>query len=95
MALPGQGGTRNVGTEPVNNSDGRLHKDWAQLFEAMPQRFMVGTDSKFFRRRFDVAEYEQHIASYREVLGGLNPRAARLIAYENAKRILSPGADAK
>ncbi len=82
-------------TDPVSNSDRRLHEDWAQLFEAMPQRFMVGTDSKFFRRRFDVAEYERHIASYREVLGGLNPRAARLIAYGNAKRLLSPGGNAK
>ncbi len=82
-------------TEPVNNSDRRLYEDWAQLFEAMPQRFMVGTDSKFFRRRFDVAHYQRHIARYRKVLGGLNPRAARLIAYENAKRLLSPGGNAK
>jgi acyl carrier protein phosphodiesterase len=82
-------------TEPVNNPDRRLHEDWARLFEAMPRRFMVGTDSKFFRRRFDVAKYHRHIARYRKVLGGLNPRAARLIAYENAKRILSPGVNAK
>ncbi len=66
-----------------------------QLFEAMPRRFMVGTDSKFFRRRFDVAKYRRKIARYRKVLGGLKPRAARLIAYENAKRILSPGGNAK
>ena len=72
-----------------------MYEDWAQLFEAMPQRFMVGTDSKFFRRRFDVAKYQRHIARYRKVLGGLNPRAARLIAYENAKRLLSPGGNAK
>ena len=82
-------------TEPVSNADRRLHEDWARLFEAMPRRFMVGTDSKFFRRRFDVAKYQRKIARYRKVLGGLKPRAARLIAYENAKRILSPGGDAK
>jgi hypothetical protein len=82
-------------TEPVSNSDRRLHEDWAQLFEAMPKRFMVGTDSKFFRRRFDVAKYQKKIARYRKLLGGLKPHVARLIAYENAKRILSPGGDAK
>ena len=78
-------------TEPVNNAQRRLHEDWARLFEAMPRRFMVGTDSKFFRRRFDIDKYKRQIARYRKVLGGLKPRAARLIAYENAKRLLLPG----
>lgn len=78
-------------TEPVTNAQRRLHEDWAQLFEAMPKRFMVGTDSKFFRRRFDVAKYQKKIARYRKVLGGLKPRVAKLIAYENANRLLSPG----
>tara|TARA_B100002003_G_C13622209_1_gene319068 strand:+ start:43 stop:483 length:441 start_codon:yes stop_codon:yes gene_type:complete len=35
--------------EPITDSEGRLYNDWAELFEAMPERFMVGSDMKFGR----------------------------------------------
>ncbi len=74
-------------TEPVNNAKRELHEDWAKLFEDMPERFMVGTDDKFFRRGMDAEKYKRKNRRLRKVLGTLNPKAVRMIAYENAKRI--------
>ncbi|MFQ5684709.1 MAG: amidohydrolase family protein [Candidatus Binatia bacterium] len=74
-------------TEPVNNAKRELHEDWAQLFEEMPERFMVGTDDKFFRRRMDAEKYKRRNRRMRKVLGTLDPKAARMIAYENAKGV--------
>jgi len=74
-------------TEPVNNAKRELHEDWAKLFEEMPKRFMVGTDDKFFRRGMDAEKYKRKNGRMRNVLGTLNPKAARMIAYENAKRL--------
>lgn len=76
-------------TSPVHNADKELHEDWARLFEAMPKRFMVGTDAKFYRRGFDGDSYRRLIESFRRVLGSLNPEAAGLIAHQNARRILA------
>ncbi len=59
----------------------------ANLFEAMPERFMVGTDDKFFRRRMDAEKYNRRNKRWRMVLGTLNPKAAKMIAYENALRL--------
>lgn len=74
-------------TEPVNNAKRELHEDWANLFEAMPEHFMVGTDDKFFRRRMTAEKYNRRNKRWRKVLGTLNAKAARMIAYENAKRL--------
>lgn len=73
--------------EPIVNPGGQLYEDWAQLFEEMPERFMIGTDSKFGRKGFEVSKYNKKIKQMRRILGTLNPRAARLIAYENAQKI--------
>lgn len=73
--------------EPVVNTDGELYEDWARLFEEMPERFMIGTDSHFGREGFRPFKYERKIERMRGILGTLEPRAARLIAYENAKRL--------
>ncbi|MFC2001065.1 amidohydrolase family protein [Chloroflexota bacterium] len=82
--------------EPITNPQLRLYEDWAQLFEEMPDRFMVGTDEKFGRARergaepqiSDLARYEEGINTIRKILGSLNPDAAELIAYKNAERVL-------
>ena len=79
-------------TEPVNNAKRELHEDWAKLFEGMPERFMVGTDDKFFRRGMDAEKYKRRNKRWRKVLGTLNPKAARLIAYKNAKRLFGENA---
>lgn len=73
--------------EPVTNPKGELYEDWAQLFEEMPEKFMIGTDAKFGREGFEVSKYKKEIEQMRRILGALNPNAARLIAHENAQKI--------
>ncbi len=56
--------------EPITNAKGRLFRDWAELFEEMPERFMVGTDEKFGRlgkgvhapKGVELADYEKKYA---------------------------------
>ncbi len=48
---------------------------------------MVGMDRKFFRRGMDAEKYQRKIRRLRKVLGTLDPKAARMIAYENAERL--------
>ena len=73
--------------EPITNTQGELYEDWAELFEEMPERFMVGTDMHFGRKGVPIQNYRKKIKQMRKVLGVLKPEAARMIAYENAKRI--------
>ena len=73
--------------EPITNPRGELYADWAKLFEKMPERFMVGTDAKFFRRGFYASNYKKRIKRFRRILGTLNRKTAKLIAYENAQRL--------
>lgn len=76
-------------TEPVHNPQRILFEDWAQLFEEMPERFLLGPDFKFWRKDtgFGSDKYNQTMNEYRKILGGLNPKAAGMIAYENAKKL--------
>lgn len=73
--------------EPIVNTEGELYEDWAVLFEEMPERFMIGTDSHFGRKSFQISKYKKKIKQMRLILGTINPEAARLIAYENARKI--------
>lgn len=68
---------------PIDVS-GILRPEWSQLFEDMPERFMVGTDIG----TTDVAGYEAAISYWRGILGQLSPRTRSLVAHENAERIL-------
>jgi len=82
-----------VNLEPPNNTElSAFYEDWAQLFEDMPKRFMVGSDYKFFKKRKtsgrkSVKGYEKTINDYRKALGSLSKAAAEAIAYKNAKNI--------
>lgn len=75
--------------EPITNSRGQLYDDWANLFEAMSERFLVGSDAKFGRYgdSHDQANYDKRIKQIRRILGSINPEAAEQIAYKNAIRI--------
>lgn len=73
---------------PVVNTDGEIYKDWAILFEEMPERFMVGTDFHFDRKGVNNKKYRKKIKQFRYMLGTLNGRAAWLIAYENARQLI-------
>lgn len=76
---------------PVVNSNGEIYEDWAQLFEEMPERFMVGTDFHFGRRGVKIKKYRKQIKQFRYMLGALEGHAARLIAYENARKLIDNG----
>ena len=75
--------------EPVVNTKGELYEDWAKLFEEMPERFMVGTDSHFGRKGFLNSKYKKKIDQVRKILGTLKPKVAAMIAHENARRLFS------
>ena len=86
---PGTGWTN---LEAVNRHNGAFYEDWARLFEDMPERFMVGTDYKFFKdrnkgKRREVGGYGDLVKIYRRALGSLRPDAAETIAHKTAKRV--------
>jgi predicted TIM-barrel fold metal-dependent hydrolase len=71
---------------PVINADNRLFEDWAELLEAMPERFMIGTDARFGSDHYPRGRYEKKIRRLRRLLGSLDEDAARMIAHDNARR---------
>ena len=75
---------------PVTNGEREIFEDWAALMEDMPGRFMVGTDTHFWRQGRRVVTPERYvkvIKRMRRLLGSLNDTAARAIAYGNARRL--------
>lgn len=73
--------------EPVVNAEGHVYEDWAQLFEEMPERFMIGADFHFGRKGVRPKKYKKRIKGFRQMLSTLNLQAAQIIAFENARRI--------
>jgi hypothetical protein len=75
--------------EPIVNRRGELYDDWAKLMDDMPERFMIGTDSKFASDKHDSGnKYPETVAYFRKVLGSLSPDAADAIANGNARRLV-------
>lgn len=74
--------------EPVINRSGELYTDWAELFEELPERFLIGSDARFGHPGWDFSEYREIVRNTRKILGSMNPDAARMIASENAVKIL-------
>ena len=74
--------------EPVTNRRAEFYEDWAKLFDDMPDRFIVGSDTKFASGKHDSGEkYARTIEQYRGALGSLSPAAAEAIANGNARRM--------
>lgn len=69
---------------PFLGLGGVLDETWRQLFEAYPDRFLVGVD--FFTRDHLVRARETG-EFYRNLLGQLTPPTARKLGYENAERL--------
>ncbi len=90
---PGNISWLNLG--PVTNGRREIFEDWAALFEDMPGRFMVGTDTHFWRqsggRVVTPERYRKVIKRLRRLLGSLDEAAARAIAYGNARRLWPDG----
>jgi predicted TIM-barrel fold metal-dependent hydrolase len=74
---------------PVQDDAGRILPEMKQLFEAFPDRFVIGTDTAHTPYlRF----YEYRIAIFRVMLAQLAPEAARRIGAENARRVFTRSA---
>ena len=78
---------KNLG--PISKKNDELFEDWARLMEDMPYRFMVGTDFRWGQNTPE--KYTKRIKRIRQVLGSINPQAADMIAYENARRVYGDG----
>ncbi|MEE8333189.1 MAG: amidohydrolase family protein [Alphaproteobacteria bacterium] len=76
---------------PIVNQRKRLFEDWAQLMEAMPDRFLIGIDARFGSRRYDDDKYRRRVRRLRRILGSLDPKAAEMIAWRNAERLWPTG----
>jgi predicted TIM-barrel fold metal-dependent hydrolase len=74
----------------LTDGDGRLGAEWKALLGAMPDRFLVGSDT-WVNGRWD--EYENLMQQARRWLGSLPPAAARRIAWDNGAALfgLAPG----
>lgn len=68
----------------VQDDAGRILPEMKQLFEAFPDRFMIGTDTAHTHM---LKFYEYRIAIFRVMLAQLAPEAARRIGVENARRV--------
>jgi hypothetical protein len=64
----------------LTEGGGRLSPDWRALFVAMPERFLVGSDT-WINARWD--DYEGLMQEARRWLGDLPPAVARRIAWDN------------
>ena len=64
--------------------EGVLLPEWAALIEAMPERFMVGTDAS---HRSEASE-RMKFASLREFLSQLSPQARREVGWRTLGRLL-------
>ena len=68
--------------QKIFTADG-LESDWRDLIEEMPDRFMVGTDTK------TEADYDGGIAAIRQgLLTNLSPETVEKVAYRNAQNLL-------
>jgi predicted TIM-barrel fold metal-dependent hydrolase len=68
----------------LTESGGRLAADWRQLFERLPDRFLVGSDT-WINERW--ASYGAIMAEYRNWLGQLPLPVATAIAHGNARKL--------
>ena len=73
----------------LTGGDGRLSPEWRALLGAMPERFLVGSDT-WINGRWD--EYESLMQQARRWLGDLAPAAARRIAWENGAALFGVAA---
>lgn len=68
----------------IVGDEARVRPEWLALIEAMPTRFVVGTDAPVRSRSSDLAK----IRGVEAFLAQLSPRARQLVARENLEQIL-------
>ena len=68
------------------NLPATLERDWKNLFEEFPDRFVIGTDVNTGR----FSQYNRVISTFREtILSKINQEAAARIAYKNAWKLMT------
>ena len=73
----------------ITGGNGKLTKDWRDLFERYSDRFLLGSDTWINERWFG---YDTIFKTYRAWLGQLPEEQARRIASGNASRLFDLGA---
>jgi predicted TIM-barrel fold metal-dependent hydrolase len=68
----------------LTTADGGLAPEWKALFEAMPERFLIGSDT-WINPRWK--QYEALMRDARRWLGDLSPAVAERIAWGNGARL--------
>lgn len=68
-------------------SGGSLSDDWVALFEAFPDRMMLGTDTYTPERMYYLPE---HASNARRWLQSLSPALAERVAWKNAADLITP-----
>lgn len=68
----------------VMNDNGGVFQEMKALFEAFPDRFIIGTDTAHTHA---LKFYQYRIIMFRVLLAQLSPDAARKIGFENAERL--------
>lgn len=68
----------------ITGDEGRLTPEWRQMFEAFPDRFIVGSDT-WIPQRWQV--YGELMEAYRAWLGQLPRQVADRIAHGNGERL--------
>ena len=68
----------------VQYPDGGVNRRMRDLFEAFPDRFVIGTD---IAHPFQYPLHGDMIDAFRQLLSQLRPKPARKIGYENAERL--------
>lgn len=70
----------------ITDSAGQLTAAWRELFEAHPDRFLLGSDT-WTKERW--TNYSNIMSGYRHWLAQLPPDVASKIAHENGKRLFA------
>ena len=78
---------RSMHISIVQYRDGRISSAMRELFEAFPDRFVIGTDTA---HPFQYSRYPDIVEAFRLLLSQLTPETARKIGYENAERLFRP-----
>jgi predicted TIM-barrel fold metal-dependent hydrolase len=79
---------RGVREQPLAGAGGRLVPAWRALLEAYPDRFLFGVD---FYSALHLARAREAGEYWRGLLAQLTPATARMIAFDNARRLYGLG----
>ncbi|MBI2088598.1 MAG: amidohydrolase family protein [Deltaproteobacteria bacterium] len=68
----------------IEDGSGQLYPDMKALYEAYPDRFLIGTDAAHTPA---LADYERRIHRFRQILSNLQPETTQRLAFKNAEEL--------